>query len=120
MLALTAVRRLGGDRLRLVAAGAAVVPESLLAFLRDCFGVGGPGGGQSLVSNGYAMTEVPGGIARDGVPVPGVEVKIAARGQREQGGEGGGEGGGEILVKTSRGLILGVASDYYHIWTYVL
>ena len=98
--ALAAVRHLGGPRLRFVAVGGAVVPPALLNFLRECFGTGGSGGGRAIVSNGYAMAEVPGGIARDGVPVPGVQLKLLPR-------KDAGEGEGEILVKTSRGVIVG-------------
>ena len=104
--ALRAVRLLGGERLRLVAVGGAMVPPSQLAFLRDCFGNGGIGGGQAVVSNGYGMAEVPGGIARDGVPLPGVEIKLQPLSQNadEPRRE---EGIGEILVKTARGVIVG-------------
>lgn len=132
--ALCAVCRLGGPRLRLVAVGGAVVPPALMSFLQACFGVGGAGGGYATVSNGYGMSEVPGGIARDGVPLPGVEVRLrpigraddddAGRSRRDErdGGDGrnvrDGLGGpcttslrtsglGEILVKTSRGAITG-------------
>ena len=64
--AMRAVQRLGGPRLRFVAVGGAVVPPSLLSFLKECFGNGGTGGGRAIVSNGYAMAEVLGVIARDG------------------------------------------------------
>jgi len=132
VVALQAVRRLGGTRLRLVAVGGAVVPPSQLDFLRACFGAGGAGGGRAVVSDGYGMTEVPGGIARDGLPQPGVTIKLvplSGGGGRGGGGGGGGRGGGgggggrggggggggggrgaglgEILVRTSRGGIVG-------------
>ncbi|KAL3933309.1 MAG: hypothetical protein SGPRY_000334 [Prymnesium sp.] len=104
------VNRLGGPRLRLVAVGGAVVPPPLLRFLRECFGKGGAGGGEAIVSDGYGMAEVPGGIARDGVPLPGVEVKLKRRvGEVDVGdlGRGEEEAVGEILVKTRRGEIVG-------------
>ena len=83
-----------------------MVPPSQLAFLRECFGNGGIGGGRAVVSNGYGMAEVPGGIARDGVPLPGVEIKLQPLSQNadEPRRE---EGIGEILVKTARGVIVG-------------
>jgi long-subunit acyl-CoA synthetase (AMP-forming)/thioester reductase-like protein len=117
--ALVAVRRLGGPRLRLVAVGGALVPPSLLAFLRECFGECGAGGGHAVVSDGYGMAEVPGGIARDGIPLPGVEVRIQlplATGHYTGTGWGAsdadairalGDDVGEILVKTIRGAIVG-------------
>ena len=111
--ALTLVQSLGGRRLNLVAVGGAPVPPELLTFLRTCFGSGGAGGGHAVVSNGYGMTEVPGGIARDGVPLPGVEIKLLHHPSRSApGDEWAGEaeeGVGEILVKTKRGSIVGTA-----------
>ena len=102
--ALAAVRRQGGPRLRLIAVGGAVVPRELLDFLRDCFGTGGGGGGSAIVSDGYGMTEVPGGIARDGRPMPGVHIRIVAAAAAAAGLAG--DGLGEILVKTSRGRVI--------------
>ncbi|KAL1515784.1 hypothetical protein AB1Y20_002400 [Prymnesium parvum] len=104
--ALANVCLLGGPRLRLVAIGGAVVPQQLLDFLHECFGEGGAGGGRAIVSNGYGMAEVPGGIARDGVPLPGVEVRLKPLSGEDQ-VEGLGPGMGEILVKTTRGQIVG-------------
>ena len=134
--AFQAVRALGGPRLRLVAVGGAVVSPSLLQFLRECFGQGGAGGGHAVVSNGYGMSEVPGGIARDGIPLPGVDIKLdrhflslrqqppslsmaneaKANGPAEQPAtasqatEDNDEELGEILVKTCRGVIVGGAN----------
>ena len=109
LAALMAVRELGGERLRLLAVGGAVVPLAQMAFLRECFGHGGRGGGRAAVSNGYGMAEVPGGIARDGVPLPGVQVRLQARAAADavEERERWDDGVGEILVKTTRGIIVG-------------
>ena len=98
--ALAATRALAGRRLRLVAAGGARVPPALLDFLERCFGA------VARVSNGYAMAEVPGGIARDGTPVAGVEVRI----------DGAADGVGEILVRTARGAIVAAADRFDRGW----
>ena len=108
--AFSAVRSLAGDRLRLVAVGGAVVPPAQLRFLQECFGEGGEGGGRAVVSNGYGMSEVPGGIARNGVPLPGVEIKLLRRvgdSEHDEMPTQHDESVGEILVKTSRGVIVG-------------
>ena len=63
-----AATALGGPRLRFVAVGGAAVPRDLVAFLARCFPA-------AAVSDGYGMTEVPGGIARNGVPLPGVQAR---------------------------------------------
>ena len=78
---------LAGPRLRFVAVGGAAVPRSLITTLKKRFP-------EAAVSDGYGMSEVPGGIARDGKVLPGVTVKISED--------------GEILVKTARGRIRGV------------
>lgn len=60
---------------------------------------------------------MPGGIARDGVPQPGVAIKLLPLSGEEGGGGGDGRGEGlgemgeigEILVRTSRGGIVGGA-----------
>ena len=49
--------------------GGALVPPYLHLFLEGCLGIGGPGGGNCIVVNGYGATET-GGIARDGEPLP--------------------------------------------------
>ena len=85
---------LAGPRLRFVAVGGAAVPRDLIASLKKSFP-------EACVSDGYGMSEVPGGIARDGKVVRGVTVKL--------------NGDGEILVKTTRGVIRGVEGDaWFH------
>ena len=85
---------LAGPRLRFVAVGGAAVPRSLITTLKKRFP-------EAAVSDGYGMSEVPGGIARDGKVLSGVTVKISED--------------GEILVKTARGRIRGVAEGkWFH------
>ena len=51
-----------------MAVGGAAVPRSLVASLKKLFP-------EAAVSDGYGMSEVPGGIARDGKVLSGVTVK---------------------------------------------
>ena len=83
---------LAGPRLRFVAVGGAAVPRKLITSLKKRFP-------EAAVSDGYGMSEVPGGIARDGKVLSGVTVRIAED--------------GEILVKTARGRIRGVAEGQW-------
>ena len=69
LAALRATRLLLGRRMMHTAVGGAYVPRATLVFLQRCFGIGGPGGGNCIVSNGYGATET-GGIARDGELLP--------------------------------------------------
>ena len=77
-----------------MAVGGAAVPRSLITSLKKLFP-------EAAVSDGYGMSEVPGGIARDGKVLSGVTVKISED--------------GEIFVKTARGRIRGVeAGEWFH------
>ena len=65
LAALRATRQLLGRRLMHVSVGGAHVPRATMVFLERCFGIGGQGGGNAIISNGYGATET-GGIARNG------------------------------------------------------
>ncbi|KAL1515489.1 hypothetical protein AB1Y20_002113 [Prymnesium parvum] len=97
-----------GRRLRHIGVGGAVVPYALLEFLRRCFGIGGDGGGNCIVSEGYGATET-GGITRDGELLPQWRPPLGEARLDEAKGAALGQpaGVGEILLRAHGRVITG-------------